>query len=248
MSKKSNMRRTQKRKQTKAYNEAKVMARREEAARQQEAARQAYKEIKSLRRKRVFTAGAKAVIASVAIMLMFVAGLVSWSVVKNLRQRRDDQVQQGEASPSQMVSSDMVTGMPRSGAKELGAGLRFAGFAQTDGGYDGKGMFGGRVSAGNAEGIIAERESLERLWQEAAKARATEEGTSIADMTKASEPDGDTKPDKVNESRYKVVTTDDANGAGITEDASGQLDTRDSDVTDEQIRKLIESSEASSSR
>lgn len=246
MSKKSNMKRTHKRRRTKAYNEAKVIARREEAAKQQEVARQAYKEMKATRRKRVFTVGAKAVIASVAIMLMFLAGLVSWSVVKNIRQRRDDMTQQESKSESQMVSSNMVTGMTRPAAKSMSQRIRFAGFAMTDGGYDGKAMFGGRVSSEGIDGLLAERDHLERLWQEAKDAREASESASIADSTKA---DGVAQASEANQSRYQVATTDDGSLAvGATDDEPDEGTSEESAVSDEQIRKLIESYEASSSR
>lgn len=244
MSKKSNMKRTQRRRKAKAYNEAKATARREDALQQQQAARKAYREMQSVRRKKVFTTGAKAVLASVAIMLMFVAGLVSWSVVKNIRQRRDDQTQQSSGD-SQMVSSGMVTGMTRSATRSISRSPRFLGFAETSGGYDGKTMFGGRVSAYGVDGVLSERENLERLWQEAADAREKSSDDNIADRAKADKA----ASSDANKSRYQTVTTEDGSLAvKTTDDESEGGDDAETGATDEQIRKLIESSEASTSR
>lgn len=253
MSKKSNMRRTQRRKRTRAYNAAKVATHQRDVAEQQAAARKAYKEAQSVRRKRVFTSGAKAVLASVAIMLMFIASLVSWSVVKTARQRRDDQTQQDAQSESKMVTSDMVTGMTRPAVNEMSKGLRFAGFARTDGGYDGKAIFGGRVSAEGVDDLMAERQRLEDEWQKAAdKRKASSETTTIADQAKSTDESGGTSKSvsDANKTRYQSVTSEDGTIAvGTAQDDSGKSGSSSSlSVPDEQIKKLIESAEASSSQ
>lgn len=253
MSKKSNLKRTHRRRKTKAYNEAKVTAKHEDVVQQQKAAREAYREIRSIRQKRVFTAGAKAAIASVAIMLMFLAGIVSWSVVKNARQRRDEDQAQQEQQPSQMVTADMVTGMGRDASEGMSGRLRFSSFAKTAGGYDGKGMFGGRTPSEGIDGISAERTRLEEDWQRRAEERtkdAGSEGQSIADKVK--DPSGGAKSaEDATSSRYKVIDSADDVQIGASTDPDGTQDGSEdarSSVTDEQIRKLIDSAEATASR
>lgn len=254
MSKKSNLKRTHRRHKAKAYTEAKVASQHEDVLQQQQAARKAYKDAKAIHQKRVFTTGAKAVIASVAIMLMFIAGLVSWSVVRTARQRRDDQTQQ-EQSPSQMVSSSMVTGMGREASSDLSHRTRFRLFAKTDGGYDGKYVFGGRVSSQGIEDLLSERERLEEQWAENAEKRAassddryssadgTDSAANIADQTKASSD--------ANRSRYTVSSSEGGQDIEVSVGADDE-DAGDGDgssaVTDEQIRKLIDSAQSSTSR
>ena len=246
MSKKSNMKRTQRRRKTKAYNAAKVATHRENVAKQQEEARKAYREMKTLRQKRIFTTGAKAVVASIAIMLMFLAGLVSWSIVRTAKQRRDEQIQHESQSPSQMVTSDMVTGMTRPAVQSMAKSPRFAGFARTEGGYDGKSLFGGRVSAEGIDDLLKERQRLEDSWQKSvASENSSDDDATFADQAK--KKDKKTSSSDANRKRYQ--TEDDATAPSTVENDEGSAsESEETAVTDEQIRKLIESSESSTSQ
>jgi len=266
MSKKSNLKRTHRRRKTKTYNEAKVAAQHEDVVQQQKAAREAYREVRSIRQKKVFTAGAKAVIASVAIMLMFLAGLVSWSMVRNAKQRRDDDQTQQKQQPSQMVTAEMVTGMERTPSKEMSGKLRFSSFARTAGGYDGKAIFGGRTPSEGIDDLSAERARLEKDWQEQADKRATDsryaeqsladkaknsDGTAQGDAEKAADGTSESTTNDANASRYKVVDSTDNTQVDVSvspDDTQGDSKNDESSVTDEQIRKLIDSAEATSSR
>lgn len=254
MSKKSNLKRTHRKRKTKAYAEAKVAAQREDVAQQQKAAKEAYRAAKGIHKKRVFTAGAKAVIAAAAIMLMFFVGLISWSAVRGAKQRRDDQPQQ-EQQPSQMVNSEMVTGMGRDASHEMSKRTRFASFAKTDGGYDGKAIFGGRISSEGIDALMQERTRLEEEWKRRSDQRAEDDGDdryetqSLADKAKSDDSEAGAATDP-NASRYTVVETDNDEHVSVSvgsDDGNAESDSETA-VTDEQIRKLIDSAEATSSR
>ena len=161
----------------------------------------------------------------------------------------------------------------------MSSSARFRSFAKTKGGYDGKSLFGVRVSAEGIDGVLAERQALEDEWQKRAAEREAEQekadsgrytGTSPADRTKADGSDGggadgsdgekksEEKSEKTSEetgkkpseSRYATTQDSQEGDAGKTSSDEGGDGTPDDSesVSDEQIRKLIDSAQSTTSR
>lgn len=262
MSKKSNHKRTQNSRKAKRHQRtggARVGESKQDVLTQQEDARKAYREAQAQQRKRTFTTGAKALIASAAIMLMFFAGILSWSLVSRMRRSSDTEDPVADVS-THMVTESMVTGIPRKGRSILESVNRFAGFMSTPNGLSGQAMFGGHVSANQHEAYLKEAELLDESWQkheEERKKEAEQDSLSLADQMHAN---ATKKADdnKSNEDAVEVVTKqdlkdDDSDKSQVAPDTKeSDSDEEETDgsavVTDKQIKAVIDSAKNASSR
>lgn len=252
MSRKSNQRRTQRRRKAKhASAPSRTPDRRadaagrlaqaaEEAERSSAVTKEALRTMEGGQVKRMFTRGAKALIASAAIMLMFLAGFLSWSVATATRRQATsdgdgDQQAQVTSTPRQQSA----TGMPRSGRRILDSVSRFAGFMATPGGMSGLRMFGGHVTAAERDAVEEERTALEKTWQEHADERAEQrkaDQQSIAEQLRKDATKGD---DGKQDGDAQAKDADDGD-----EDGSAT----ESKATDQQIQGVIDASRNASGR
>lgn len=243
MSKKSNNRRTQRQARRKGNGNRQPRRQESDVLAEQMARRKAATRAKLAGTKTTFTRGAKALLASFAIMVMFIAGLVSWSVIRTVRNRRDDQT----ITKTSMVTSDLVTGISRRDAKSLDATMRFNGFMESPKGIDGADLLGGHVIAVLSTMFASERDALTELWEERQSQSQRDDetddaqsqlGMDVAEIRKETRSGSDASA-----APTEGIQASDADpGAQDTQDASAPPE-----ATDEQVTKLIESARNSSS-
>lgn len=209
----------------------------DEAAKGTEATKAALSAMDGGRVQRMFTRGAKALLASTAIMLMFLTGFMSWSAATAARKQASSD---GEGDqPAQVASSSRqpsVSGMPRTGRRILDSVSRFTGFMTAPSGISGRRIFGGRMTAAERQSVDADRKSLEESWQKRADERAEQrkaDQTSITEQLRKEatekEPSGDSEK---------------SGNDAASEDGSAT----ESKVTDQQIQGVIETSRNASGR
>lgn len=262
MSKKSNHKRTQNSRKAKRHQRAgsvRVGEPKQDVLAQQEDARKAYREVQSQQRKRTFTTGVKALIASAAIMLMFFAGILSWSLVSRMRRNSDTEEPAADVS-THMVTESMVTGIPRKGRSLLESVNRFAGFMSTPNGLSGQAMFGGRVSAYQHAQYLKEADILDKEWQQHEEERKKQlEDASLGGFDQMhAEAAKRAKESESTADAVKVVTQQDVKDedhdksevAPSTKDSDADEDEKDNSttVTDKQIKAVIDSAKNASSR
>lgn len=228
---------------------ASSMARDEERRRQADATRRARASAAVDGTRRTFTRGAKAVLASAAIMVMFVAGLVSWGVMRTARGRHaDDDARDARTA---MVSDMMVTGMSRADMAALDSAGRFDGFMASPGGVDGADLLGGRTPQALAALFAEERDELMRLWDErmAEEAEAAERVEALASGDAFGQAGGQSAADARRDARDRQQQGGDGTAAADGDpDGESVGDAPGTAATDEQVARLIESARDSSGR